>query len=126
VSAFRLPLLVPYLAVLGSVTALDIGTSLEKQLFPLIGAQRTTALRVGFSALLLVALWHPWRTRLDRHDVVSIDCYGGKPPAIPPVILGGEQRMLVSTYFWWTREHYSPVTYGARARSAPVHQGIQG
>ena len=41
------------LAVLGSVTALGIGTSFAKQLlFPLVGAQGTTALRGGFSALL--------------------------------------------------------------------------
>lgn len=43
--------MLPLLALLGSVTALGIGTSFAKQLlFPQVGAQGTTALRVGFSA----------------------------------------------------------------------------
>ena len=53
----------PLLAVLGSVTALGLGTSLAKQLFPLVGSLGTTTLRVGFSAVLLLALWRPWRWR---------------------------------------------------------------
>ena len=39
--------MLPALAVLGSVTSLAIGTSYAKHLFPLIGAQGTSALRVG-------------------------------------------------------------------------------
>ena len=52
-STSRLSTLFPALAVLGSVTSLAVGTSYAKQLFPLIGAQGTSALRVGFSALVL-------------------------------------------------------------------------
>ena len=66
----------PFIAVLGSVTALGIGTSLAKQLFPQVGALGTTALRVGFSALLLLALWRPWRWPLARKDALSILRYG--------------------------------------------------
>ena len=69
--------LLPLLAVLGSVTALGVGTSLAKQwLFPLVGPQGTTALRVGFSALLLLALWRPWRQTLARADGLAIARYG--------------------------------------------------
>ena len=66
----------PLLAVLGSVTALGIGTSFAKQLFPQVGSLGTTALRVGFSALLLLALWRPWRWPLSRLDAVSLLRYG--------------------------------------------------
>jgi inner membrane transporter RhtA len=66
----------PLLAVLGSVTALGIGTSFAKQLFPQVGSLGTTALRVGFSALLLLAIWRPWRWALSRVDAVSILRYG--------------------------------------------------
>lgn len=66
----------PFLAVLGSVTALGIGTSFAKQLFPLVGSLGTTALRVGFSALLLLALWRPWRWPLSRPDALSLMRYG--------------------------------------------------
>ncbi len=72
----RFPNILPLLAVLGSVTALGIGTSFAKQLFPLVGSLGTTALRVGFSALLLLALWRPWRWPLSRADALSIVRYG--------------------------------------------------
>ncbi len=68
--------LVPLLAVLGSVSALGLGTSFAKQLFPLIGAQGTTALRVGFSALLMLLLFRPWRRTLQRQDALFIARYG--------------------------------------------------
>lgn len=68
--------LLPILAVLGSVTALGIGTSFAKQLFPQVGSLGTTALRVGFSALLLLALWRPWRWPLSRADALSVLRYG--------------------------------------------------
>ena len=69
--------MLPLLALLGSVTALGIGTSFAKQLlFPQVGAQGTTALRVGFSALLLLALWRPWRYSLTRADWQAISLYG--------------------------------------------------
>ncbi|HAI48261.1 MAG TPA: EamA family transporter, partial [Stenotrophomonas sp.] len=55
-STSRLSGFLPALAVLGSVTSLAVGTSYAKQLFPLIGAQGTSALRVGFSALVLLAV----------------------------------------------------------------------
>ena len=67
---------VPLLAVLGSVVALGIGTSLGKQLFPQVGALGTTALRVGFSALLLLLIWRPWRWTTSRADLKSLVRYG--------------------------------------------------
>ena len=67
---------VPLLAVLGSVVALGIGTSLGKQLFPQVGALGTTALRVGFSALLLLLIWRPWRWTTTRADLKSLVRYG--------------------------------------------------
>ena len=67
---------VPLLAVLGSVVALGIGTSFAKQLFPQVGSLGTTALRVGFSALLLLLIWRPWRWTTTRADAKSLVRYG--------------------------------------------------
>ena len=68
---------VPFLAVLGSVTALGVGTSWAKHaLFPVVGAQGTTAVRVGLSALLMLMLWRPWRWRLSRADAQAVVLYG--------------------------------------------------
>ena len=68
---------IPFLAVLGSVTALGVGTSWATQaLFPVVGAQGTTAVRVGLSALLMLMLWRPWRWRLSRADAQAVVLYG--------------------------------------------------
>lgn len=66
----------PVLAVLGSVTALGVGTSLAKQLFPVVGAQGTSALRVGFAALILVCIWRPWRWPLNRQNALALLAFG--------------------------------------------------
>ena len=66
----------PLLAVLGSVVALGIGTSFAKQLFPQVDSLGTTALRVGFSALLLLLIWRPWRWPLSKADAKSLLRYG--------------------------------------------------
>jgi len=76
-SSSRVSSFIPLLAIFGSVTFLGLGTSWAKHtLFPLVGAQGTTAVRVGFSALLLLLLWRPWRWRLARSDLRAIACYG--------------------------------------------------
>lgn len=68
--------ILPSLAVLGSVTSLCIGTSFAKHLFPVVGAQGTTALRVGFSALLLLAIWRPWRFGPTRAHLAQVAVFG--------------------------------------------------
>ncbi len=76
-STSRYTVLLPPLAILGAVTFLGLGTSWAKQvLFPQVGAQGTTALRVGLSALLLLLLWRPWRWRLSRRDLRMVAAYG--------------------------------------------------
>ncbi len=68
---------IPFLAILGSVTFLGIGTSWAKNsLFPLVGAQGTTAVRVGLSALVLLLVARPWRKWPARADVPAILGYG--------------------------------------------------
>ena len=76
-SALRSSALVPVLALLGSIVFLCTGTSWAKhELFPAIGAQGTTALRIGFAAMLMLMFWRPWRTPLARKDLCSIAVYG--------------------------------------------------
>ena len=67
---------IPYLALLMGMVSLAIGTSFAKQLFPLIGAEGTSALRVGFSALVLVCIWRPWRFVLSQSDARRVLFYG--------------------------------------------------
>lgn len=68
--------LVPAAAVVGGIVSLSVGTSFAKQLFPIVGAEGTITLRVGLSALMLAAVWRPWRLRLGRRDAATILVYG--------------------------------------------------
>lgn len=67
---------VPYLALGGAMVMFCAGTSLAKQLFPLVGAPGTVAYRVGFSAVILLALFRPWRRPLTRPDLFATMRYG--------------------------------------------------
>lgn len=76
-SALRSSTVVPVFALLGSIAFLCTGTSWAKhELFPVIGAQGTTALRIGFAALIMLAFWRPWRTPIARSDLRHIGIYG--------------------------------------------------
>jgi inner membrane transporter RhtA len=66
----------PYLALLGAVSMLPIATSFAKRLFPLVGAPGVTSYRVTFAALILLAIWRPWRMRLSRPDLIAAARYG--------------------------------------------------
>jgi len=67
----------PWLAIFGSVVFLGLGTSWAKHtLFPAVGAQGTTAVRVGFSALILWLLCRPWRLPLSPADRRAVLLYG--------------------------------------------------
>jgi inner membrane transporter RhtA len=66
----------PYVCLVGAMVSLCAGTSFAKTLFPLVGAQGTSAYRVGFSALLLCLIWRPWRFPLARKDLIAVAAYG--------------------------------------------------
>jgi len=66
----------PYLALAGSVATFCVGTSFAKHLFPLVGAEATTAYRVGFSALMLLLFFRPWRLPITRASLMAIMRYG--------------------------------------------------
>jgi inner membrane transporter RhtA len=70
------PSLLPYAALIGAIVTLCLGTSLAKGLFPAVGAQGTSAYRVGFSALLLALVWRPWRHPIARADLGKVALYG--------------------------------------------------
>lgn len=63
-------------ATLGSLTSLCLGSSYAKTLFPALGAQGATTLRLGFGALILLLFWRPWRWPLSWRDAGRIARYG--------------------------------------------------
>jgi inner membrane transporter RhtA len=75
-SSATLKSLTPYAALLGAIVTLCVGASFAKSLFPIVGAAGTSAYRVGFSALLLLILWRPWRHPLTTADLKAVALYG--------------------------------------------------
>ncbi|GJD74247.1 Threonine/homoserine exporter RhtA [Methylobacterium goesingense] len=69
--------LVPVAALVASMVSLSVGTSFAKHLFATVGAEGTTALRVGLAALILNAVWRPWHLRPSRADAGALLLYGG-------------------------------------------------
>lgn len=54
-------------ALLLGMLSFQCGAALAKQLFPLVGAQGATAIRLGLGALILWLLRQPWRRLDGRH-----------------------------------------------------------
>ncbi|WP_437880564.1 threonine/homoserine exporter RhtA [Pseudomonas sp. LRF_L74] len=72
----RSALLLPIGLLLVAMTSIQSGASLAKSLFPLIGAEGTTALRLGLGALILAVTMRPWRTPITRQSWRPLVAYG--------------------------------------------------
>ncbi|WP_232630679.1 EamA family transporter [Methylobacterium sp. Leaf118] len=66
----------PVAAVLAAMVSIQTGAAFAKGLFPAIGAAGVSTLRVGFAALILLALWRPWRRRLTGRAIGAVALYG--------------------------------------------------
>ncbi|CAO4181866.1 EamA family transporter [Methylorubrum populi] len=66
----------PILALVVGMVSIQSGAALAKGLFPVVGAAGVTTLRVSFSALILLAVWRPWRRGLERSEIGAIALYG--------------------------------------------------
>jgi inner membrane transporter RhtA len=58
------------------MVSFQVGATFAKQLIPTLGSPGTTALRLGLSALLLVALQRPWRSMPARSAWPMLLAYG--------------------------------------------------
>jgi inner membrane transporter RhtA len=63
-------------ALLIAVLSFQCGAALAKQLFPLVGAQGTTAIRLGLGAVILWLLRWPWRRVAGRTGWAWLWGYG--------------------------------------------------
>ncbi|KAA9000616.1 threonine/homoserine exporter RhtA [Affinibrenneria salicis] len=69
-------LLLPILLLLIAMISIQVGAAIAKTLFPLIGAAGVTALRLGLSMLILLAIFQPWKVPICRDNRLALLIYG--------------------------------------------------
>jgi len=68
--------IIPVSMLLVAMMSIQSGASLAKSLFPIVGAQGTTALRLIFAGILMVLILRPWRTTFTASSIRSVLIYG--------------------------------------------------
>lgn len=68
--------LFPVLLIALGMVVTQTGASFAKMLFPLVGAAGATTLRLTIGALVLIAVFRPWRYRLTRTQWRAVLLYG--------------------------------------------------
>lgn len=68
--------LFPIGLLLIAMASIQSGASLAKGMFPLIGAQGTTTLRLVFASVIMLLILRPWRARMDSSTWRNVLIYG--------------------------------------------------
>lgn len=68
--------LFPIGLLLIAMASIQSGASLAKSMFPVVGAQGTTALRLIFASVIMLLLLRPWRARLNASTLRNVVIYG--------------------------------------------------
>lgn len=64
------------LAIFFAMISIQLGASLAKGLFPVVGAIGATTFRLTIASAILLIIWRPWRIRLSANSYKSICIYG--------------------------------------------------
>jgi inner membrane transporter RhtA len=59
-----------------AMVSFQLGATVAKQLMPAVGASGAAAMRLALAALILLAVWRPWRVRPSRGELRVIIVYG--------------------------------------------------
>ncbi|UMZ10103.1 threonine/homoserine exporter RhtA [Pseudomonas sp. MPFS] len=68
--------LFPVGLLLIAMASIQSGASLAKSMFPIVGAQGTTALRLVFASIIMLLLLKPWRAKFTAKTLRSVLVYG--------------------------------------------------
>ncbi|GIZ11845.1 threonine/homoserine exporter RhtA [Pseudomonas sp. NCCP-436] len=72
----RTAILLPVGLLVVAMTSIQSGASLAKNLFPLVGAEGTTTLRLVLGAVILSLVMQPWKARLSLRSCQTLLAYG--------------------------------------------------
>jgi inner membrane transporter RhtA len=67
----------PFAALLVAIVSVQFGAAFAKQLFPALGVERATFLRLALGALLLAPVLKPWRLRVSAREWPLLLAYSG-------------------------------------------------
>ncbi|MGF0242704.1 threonine/homoserine exporter RhtA [Gordonia sp. IEGM753] len=59
-----------------AMASIQSGASLAKSMFPVVGAQGTTTLRLVFASVIMLLLLRPWRAKLTAKSLRTVIVYG--------------------------------------------------
>ena len=68
--------LFPVGVLLIAMASIQSGASLAKSLFPLVGPEGTTTLRLLIASVMMLLLLRPWRARLTASTLKTVVVYG--------------------------------------------------
>ena len=68
--------LFPVGVLLIAMASIQSGASLAKSMFPLIGPEGTTTLRLVFASVIMLLLLRPWRAKLSASTLKTVIIYG--------------------------------------------------
>ena len=68
--------LFPVGLLLIAMASIQSGASLAKSMFPIVGAQGTTSLRLAFASIIMLLILRPWRARLTAKSLKTVIVYG--------------------------------------------------
>jgi inner membrane transporter RhtA len=68
--------LFPVGLLLIAMASIQSGASLAKSMFPVVGAQGTTTMRLIFASVIMLVLLRPWRARLTAKSLRTVVVYG--------------------------------------------------
>lgn len=68
--------LFPVGLLLIAMASIQSGASLAKSMFPIVGAQGTTTLRLIFASMIMLLLLKPWRAKLTAKSLRTVIIYG--------------------------------------------------
>ncbi|WP_413289112.1 EamA family transporter [Bdellovibrio sp. HCB337] len=64
------------LILIAAMLSIQSGAALAKQLFPLVGPNGVTLLRTSLAALILLAIWRPWKAVWTKQQLQRVALYG--------------------------------------------------
>ncbi|MCJ8203965.1 threonine/homoserine exporter RhtA [Pseudomonas sp. RGM2987] len=68
--------LYPVALLIIAMASIQSGASLAKSMFPVVGPQGTTTLRLIFASMIMLILLRPWRAKLTAQSLRTVIVYG--------------------------------------------------